>query len=221
MIKIYLWRRNKSILFIKRKGLNFLAATFFTLIIIAVFFEYANNQILPTVVVLSEAKAKSMATQIVTQVVNRQLAEVDYSDLVYIQKDSQSQVTALQANIVKMNMLSAEISSSIQGRMANLEDMYVKLPLWNIFGNTFLSNQGPEINIKVIPYGNIDVDFGTEFISAGINQTRHRIFLEIKTKLIVIMPLVKKGTEVITKVPVAETVIVGDVPESFVNFNKK
>lgn len=194
---------------------------FFIVFIFAAFFEHANNQVLPTVVALAESKAKSLAVQVVTETVNSQLAEVNYNDLVYIQKDSQSKVTALQANVLKMNTISAKLSSSIQAKMEKLEDMYIKLPLWNIFGNTFLSNQGPEINIKVVPYGNIDVDFGTEFVSAGINQTRHRLFLEIRTKLIVNVPLVKKATEVVTKVPVAETVIVGDVPESFGNFNKK
>jgi len=216
-----LWKKRKGVFFIKKTGINFLIVMSIASLIIAMLFEYANSQILPTVAVLAEAKAKSMAIQIVTEVVNQQLAQDDYSDIVYVQKNSQAKVTALQANIVKLNMLSAELSSAIQKKMGRLEALYVKVPLWNIFGNAFFSNQGPEISVKVIPYGNIDVDFGTEFVSAGINQTRHRIFLEIKSKLIVGLPLVKKVTEVVTKIPIAETVIVGDVPGSFVDFNKK
>ncbi|MGE5328031.1 MAG: sporulation protein YunB [Deltaproteobacteria bacterium] len=219
-MKLYFWKRNRHIFFIKRKGLNFLILVFMTLFILTLAFEYANNQILPTVIALAESKAKAMVTQIITEVVNKQLAEVDYSDLVYVQKDSQSKVTALQTNIVKMNMLSAQLSFAIQERMEKLEEVYVKVPLWNIFGNTFFSNRGPDVSIKVIPYGNIDADFRTEFVSAGINQTRHKIYMEIKSRLIVVVPLVKKGTEIITRIPVAETVIVGEVPESFVNFNK-
>lgn len=220
MTKIYLWKRKKSIIFIKKTGLEFLILIFIIFFIFALLFEYANSQILPTVIALAESNAKAKTTQIITEVVNSKLAEVDYNDLVYIQKDSQSKVTALQANVVKMNMLSAEFSSEIQERIEKLGDLYVKIPLWNIFGNTFFSNQGPEISIKVVPFGNVDTDFGTEFVAAGINQTRHKIFLEIKSKIIVVVPLVKRGTEVVTKVPVAETIIVGDVPESFIDFNK-
>jgi len=216
-----LWKRNKGVFFIRKAGTRFLIVIFIVSLIIAMLFEYANSQVLPTVTVLAETKARSMAIQIATEVVNQQLAESDYSDIIYIQKNSQSKVTAIQANIVKLNMLSAEISSAIQNKMGSLDELYVKVPLWNILGNAFFSNQGPEFSVRVIPYGNIDVDYGTEFVSAGINQTRHRIFLEIKSKLIIGLPLVKKETEVVTKIPVAETVIVGDVPGSFADFNKK
>lgn len=220
MIRIKFLRRRKKIFFIRRVRLQLSVVIFCIFLTLVLLFEYANKQIFPTVIVLAEAKAKSISLQFATGIVNKRLDEINYSDLVHIQKDSDEKVTALQANIVKMNKLSAEIALELQKEMSELDDINIKIPLWNIFGNTFFSNQGPEIMVKAVPYGNIDVDFGTEFISAGINQTRHRIFIQIRTKMIVAVPLAKKGTDFIIKIPVAETVIVGEVPESFINLEK-
>lgn len=176
-----------------------------------------NKQLMPTIVALSETKAKNLATEIVTDVVNKKITNVKYNDLIYLQKDSNQKVTALQTNIVKMNKISSEITMAVQEKMMNLDKMYVLIPITNVFGNSFLSNRGPNIRVNITPVGNIDVDFKTEFVSAGINQTRHRIILSIKCKMLVILPVIKKGIDTETNIPVAETIIVGDVPDSFIN----
>lgn len=218
---IYLfWVRRKGLLYKRNKnGLGFFIFLFLFLVIAIIVFQLIDNQIMPTVVALSEAKTKYIATEIASEVVNQELADLKYDDLIYLQKDSNSKITALQANIVRMNQISAQMAHAMQKRMSELDSMYVQVPLGNISGNTFLSNRGPLVTIKVIPYGNVDTDFKTEFVSAGINQTRHKIYLEIKSKLLVIVPFVKKGSEIVTKVPVAETVIIGDVPNSYFNLD--
>lgn len=214
----FFWVRRKGLLYRRKKDkIGFIVMLSITIIILMLMISYLNSQLMPIVVALSEAEAKHMATVIATDVVSEKLKDLKYDDLIYLQKDANSKVTALQANIVKMNQISSEIASSMQERLAGVDDMYVKVPVGNMFGSSFFSNRGPELTVKVVPYGNIDVDFKTEFVSAGINQTRHKIYIEIKSKMLVIVPLVKRGAEVVTNVPVAETVIVGDVPDSFIN----
>ncbi len=210
--------RRKGVLFGRRNdGTNFLIFSFLFLLTAMVMFNAASSQISPVIAALAEAKVKHIATVIATDVMNEKMEDIQYDDLIILQKDGTSRITAVQANIVRMNRISAEMASSMQERLGQMDDIYVKVPLGNIFGNSFLANRGPEFTAKVIPYGNIDIDFKTELISAGINQTRHRIYLEITSKLLVIVPFVKKDSKVVTKVPVAETVIIGDVPDSFIN----
>ena len=87
----------------------------------------------------------------------------------------------------------------------------------NFTGNKLISGYGPDIRVKVIPVGTVTTDFKTEFISAGINQTRHRIYLEAKTQVKVVIPLTTSTKEVKAQIPICETIIVGEVPESYVN----
>lgn len=220
-IRFLLVRRKGFVRRTRKNLLSFLLMLLFFFLILILIFNGVSNQLMPTVLALSEAKAKYIATEIATDVVNQKLKDLNYNDLIFLQRDANEKITALQTDIVEMNKISAEIATAIQERMAGLDSMYVQVPLGNIFGNSFLSNRGPKITIKIIPYGNIDVDFKTEFTSAGINQTRHKISIEIKSRMLVIVPLVKKGSEIVTRIPVAETVIVGEVPDSFINVETK
>lgn len=76
---------------------------------------------------------------------------------------------------------------------------------------------GPRLTVKIIPVGTVNTDYKTEFLSSGINQTRHRIYIEIKSKMSVVAPFTNETVEVITNVNVAETVLIGNVPDTFYN----
>ena len=89
------------------------------------------------------------------------------------------------------------------------------MPLRNAFDTHIIDL--PSIRVKIIPQGSVTVDYATEFESTGINQTRHRIYIIVNTDIKMIVPLVSENIRVTTNIPIAETIIVGDVPESFVN----
>ena len=80
-----------------------------------------------------------------------------------------------------------------------------------------LAKYGPQLKVSIEPIGTVSVNFKTSFQSAGINQTRHRIYLEAKTQVKVVIPLTTSTKEVKTEIPICETIIVGDVPQSYVN----
>lgn len=85
----------------------------------------------------------------------------------------------------------------------------------NFTGNNLLAGCGPEVKVKVIPIGTVTTDFKTEFVSAGINQTRHRVYLTVYCTMYVAAPLVGEEVIVSNEVVVAETVLIGDVPEFY------
>jgi len=89
--------------------------------------------------------------------------------------------------------------------------------LWGGIRKSLFAAGGPKINVRVIPTGSVETDFESEFVSAGINQTRHRIYLEVKTTVGIVVPFTDKKTEITTRIPVAETVIIGDVPEFYID----
>jgi sporulation protein YunB len=88
-----------------------------------------------------------------------------------------------------------------------------------VTGSTIFANTGPPIKIVIVPVGAIDVDVMDEFVEAGINQTKHRIFLNIKTDLRVVVPLMSSTVSVSMQVPVTESIIIGPVPEWYMKFN--
>jgi sporulation protein YunB len=95
--------------------------------------------------------------------------------------------------------------------------MFIRIPIGNFTGNELLAGRGPKIEVKIVPVGSVSTDYKTEFISTGINQKRHRIYLEIKSKMTIVAPFTNKTVEVINNVNVAETVLIGNVPDTFYN----
>ena len=142
---------------------------------------------------------------------------IGYLDLIILDRDDTGRILALRANVIEMNRIASEISFEIQKLNNELEESYIKIPIGNFTGNSLLAGRGPSITVKIIPRGTVGIDFKTEFISTGINQTRHRIYLEIKLKMWIVAPFTSERVEVLNHVNVAETVLIGDVPDTFYN----
>lgn len=98
-----------------------------------------------------------------------------------------------------------------------LGETYVKIPIGNFTGNSLLAGRGPTIKVKIVPAGTVSIEFKTEFLSTGINQTRHRVYLEVLNKMSIVAPFTSERVEVLNEVNVAETVLIGDVPSTFYN----
>lgn len=142
---------------------------------------------------------------------------IKYEDLIMFDKDENGKIIALKSNVVEMNNIASEIATKVQNMYDELEDIYVYVPLGNFTGNSFLAGHGPDIKVKVIPAGTVNTDFKTEFISAGINQTRHRVYLGVVCNMRVIAPFATEDIVVDNSVTVAETVLIGEVPEFYTN----
>ncbi|SNS36116.1 sporulation protein YunB [Anaerovirgula multivorans] len=124
------------------------------------------------------------------------------------------------ANTMMMNKVASDVALTIQEHLKQIQTASEKIPLGNALGSQLLAQYGPKFKLTVTPLGMVDVNFGTEFEQSGINQTRHRIFLIVNTKVRVIIPFSSNTIEVTTYIPVAETIIVGRVPMNYINVPK-
>lgn len=188
-----------------------------TVLILLLLFEFVTMLIEPTLIALCQVKATSIGVTVSSTAVSKVMSGIGYQDLITLDRDESGKIIALRANVIEMNSMSSKISIEIQKICNELEETSVKIPLGNFTGNSLLSGRGPRVTVKFIPLGTAGTDFKTEFISTGINQTRHRIYIEVICSISVVAPFASQTMRVINNVNVAETVLIGDVPSTFYN----
>jgi sporulation protein YunB len=162
---------------------------------------------------MSEINARLIATQAINNAVNSKIGTNSFEHLVDFETDKNGKIALIQANTVQMNKLAADTSLEIQKEIKAIGTTALKIPISNIFGSQIFANTGPKISVNIQPAGTVDVDFYTDFEEAGINQTRLKIYLIVKTDVQIIIPLARNKVDVTTHIPVSETIIVSGVAE--------
>jgi sporulation protein YunB len=203
---------------VAKKGKRFLIAFVAVVALVAGLVSFALANLNPVVISMAEARARQLAVEAINQAVAEVMeAAVSYSDLIQVSTDSNGRVTMIRANTLLMNDLASRTALAVQRNLATLEDEGVSLPLGAALGVKVLSGSGPRILVGVVPVGSVTTRFLTAFESAGINQTRHEISLEASTQMRIVIPTGASTVSVSAIVPVAEAIIVGEVPSSYVN----
>ena len=170
------------------------------------------------VLTLASAKAEVLAVQALNQAAEALIADgISYDSLVHVTLGEDGSVRLLQANTAGMNSLASRASLTAQAKLEALQDQTVSVPLGSALGVTLLAGTGPRIQVHMLPVGAVVTAYETEFTSAGINQTRHRVLLTMRAQVQLVLPTGASGVEAVTQVAVAESIIVGQVPDSFVN----
>ncbi len=168
-----------------------------------------------------ESNCKSMAKSVATKVSNNKATEVmakyEYNDILEISKDSNGNITRVGTNVFTINKIISDVPVYIQEELEKEENSSFKIPLGSFLGSKIFAGRGPKVNIKIQMIGDLDTDLRSEFSSAGINQTLHRIYLEIKCKVIILTPFETIEQEIANQVLIAEGVIVGEIPNSYYN----
>lgn len=193
----------------------------FTCLLVFGFLIFLEINLRPTIVKVAETKAQLEATKIINNAVYQNISNINYQDLIDIHKDNDNRIVLMMPNTVKINRLAANTSLDITEEFDKLKTQGFSVPLGLITGSVLLSNTGPPINIGIVPAGTIDVDVNDEFVEAGINQTKHRIYLNVKTNMQIVVPFIRSNFEVAVQVPVTESIIVGPVPEWYMKFNSE
>ncbi len=167
---------------------------------------------------IAEVRAVQLATDAVQRAIQEKVADekLQYQDFINIHKDSQGHVTLMEANTVKVNRVAASTTLAVQKILEDLRWQSFSIPLGQVLGIPMFANYGPRINYNVMPVGTVRVDVIDKFESAGINQTRHSIYLSFDTNVRIVVPSKSGEAVVSTKVPLAESIIVGNVPGTFV-----
>ena len=144
---------------------------------------------------------------------------VDYGRLVSFDKDAEGRVTALKSNMAEFNRLQAAIADDILQRMAEVSTTDLSIPIGTLTGSPLLAGRGPCLHVRMQSVGTATARFDNQFSSSGINQTRHRIILDVDVHVSILLPGLTTYTKVSNEISVAETVIVGGVPETYTYFS--
>ena len=152
----------------------------------------------------------------INNAISELMAEEKYSadSFVSFEKGTDGEVRAISCNMPQINALSAELLEKVLGSADNYTAT-VRIPLGNLSGISLLMGRGPKIPIQIVTLTSSRVGFKNNLVSAGINQTRHQISLEVKVDIDILIPWGSKSTQVVTEVLIADTVIVGQVPDTY------
>ena len=166
-------------------------------------------------------QAQLHATRAINDAILEVIGEEDlrYESIIHTKTDAAGRVTFLETDMVTMNRLKSEISNAVASRLGRATQEEISLPIGTLLGGNLLSGRGPELGFRLIPAGYVSTDFYNEFKAAGINQTLHQVVITVQVPVNAMLPLYSVTSEVSTSVCVAESIIVGEVPQSFTDIN--
>lgn len=188
-----------------------------TVIIIIIIYNLIFKCINPVFETLCEEKIKSVATTISNQESTKAITKYQYEELYTIEKDEDGNILLIKSNVIPINNMISDISEGIQNRFDEIKETQINIPLGNFLKMYYFSGVGISIPAKVMMAGNIDTDIRSEFISKGINQTLHRIYVNFECYVQIITPIKNFKTKVTNQVIIAEHIIIGNIPETYYN----
>ena len=142
---------------------------------------------------------------------------VAYQQLINVSTDADGRVTLMQPDTVKITRLVTSIARDLEEKLGNLSREDIKVPLGMLTGNSLLADKGPNLTLALLPLGSVSVNIHDEFSAAGINQTRHSIMLDIVVDMGILLPFQSTFTQITDTLPIVESVIVGPIPETYLN----
>ena len=166
---------------------------------------------------LAETQVKNTTSDLTNDAITKQIADgiIQYDRIVFFEKDLNGKITALKTNMSEVNRLKTDILNIINDEILALDTSDIGIPLGSLFLPELLSGKGPVIPVHILSIRNSDASFSSNFVQAGINQTLHQLIMLVSVDVAVLV-LGQTGSFTITsEVVVAETVIVGDVPNTF------
>ena len=206
-------RKRKRKIFSKRRLLAF----FLLLLFIAVgLFFYFQRNVTRVLVSISEATMRASTTVAVNDAVYYTLSdEMRYDDLVSVSRNEQGDIIAVSANPLKINKIARDTASISQSNLKNLSLNGIPVPLGALTGIEAFAGLGPSIHFRIIPVSSVSCGFSSTFESVGINQTKHSIYLNVIADISIVMPSKTENFAVTTQILVGESVIVGTVPDAY------
>lgn len=183
--------------------------------------SYIERSFEPIIRTMAVSRSEVLLSQEIANEVNETMIEsgLTYGDIVSFVLDKDGRINAMTTNIITANRLKSSLALSILTRITNVDGTELGIPIGNLTGISVLAGRGPEMRVKVIPIGSVQTELSSQFLSAGINQTRHRIIMEVTSNVDIILPSETVSTTVSVNVVIAETVIVGSVPDTYAEIN--
>ncbi len=173
-----------------------------------------EGRLRPVLLTAARIQTKNTVTEVMEASILAQLEEnsPQYSDLVWIERSEQGAVTAITTDMAAMNRLRVALMDALLASVSAIDEEAISIPVGTLIESELLWGRGPAIRVRSFAVGSVQAEFESEFLSAGVNQTLHKIWLELSVPMTVLLPGTQLDVAVDTRLCVAETVIVGEVP---------
>ena len=202
----------------REKSLLLAAAAAFALLALVL---VAAMHLKPILTSLATARVSNTVNGIVSAAVNDTIysGDVDYDRLISFEKDNEGHITAVKSNMAEFNRLQSAIMEEVLGKLSEVSTRELSIPFGTLTGTPLLAGRGPLIRVRMQSVGSSSAHFENAFTSAGINQTKHQIYLVVDVYVSILLPGFSTMTKVSSTYAVAETVIVGSVPDNYTYFS--
>jgi len=176
-------------------------------------------QLRPAVESAAAYQVNLFAARIINTAILEQLGsqEVAYADLIHVSRNANGEVVAIESDMNAINRLKANITLAVVDELEEMGTASLWVPLGTLLGNEITSGRGPLVEIRLYPIGYVETDLHSQFTQAGINQTLHQIMLSSSVRMRAVIPGYTIHTEITTSYGIAETVIVGSIPDVYAN----
>jgi len=175
----------------------------------------------PLTAEMARATVSDLASNVINEAVDQQISEgqMSYGQLVQLERNQNGEVQALRTDMQTMNRLKTGLLKRLDQKLEALKQEDIRIPAGNLTGLSILSDRGPGIPVRILSITNSGAEFSSVFQAAGINQTRHRIMLTVSLELMILLPTGRITEEVQSDLCVAETILLGHVPQSYSDFS--
>lgn len=183
-------------------------------VVLFLLFRTRYNQV---ILELAKTQVTNATSDLINDAVDRQISDgnIAYDRIVYFEKDLNGRITALKTNIGEVNTLKTQTLNIINDEILESDSSQLGIPIGSLILPEFLSGKGPRIPVEILSVRNSDATFESNFTHAGINQTMHRLNMSVLVDVAVLVLGRTVSFTVASQVVVAETIIVGDVPDTF------
>lgn len=213
------WRRRRFRLFHRRRVIS-PAKRSHRILWLGVFLLFLciwlDFSIRPVITSMASYRVQIAMTTILNQAVSNVFdTSESYENYVTLSTNQDGEITSIESNTGSINQVQTQVTQQVLDALSKSENLSVNIPLGTLFGNGLLSGRGPNVEIKIVPAGSVKIVTESRFSSAGINQTLHQIVLKAEVEAIAVLPGYSADVTVDTEYILAETMIVGQVPDTY------
>lgn len=204
---------------LRKKRFKRLVVLFFIFFIFIFTFYKIDRDLKPLIMALCDAEARGIAMSTINETIRDEFGnKISYDDLMTIKTDKEGNVVMLQANTVELNRIGSDVALAVQKRIENTGVRGGAIPIGAVLKSDLIAYYGPKLKFKMKPVGYVTTSYRSEFQAAGINQTRHIIYIDVTTNVQVVIPTARNSISITSNVPIAESIIVGKVPNTYAEF---
>ena len=202
------------------KKVKFTIIIFLIMTSMITFVYTLDKVIMPTVKLVADAQMRAEVTSTINKTIFEEYSKnFNYNDIIKFDKDNDGNIIMMTADTLKLSEIATLTVLKAQEELELKSQVDIKVPMGYVTKNNILARFGPDVKIRMRPIGHITTRYISEFEDAGINQTRHKIYIETTTKVKMIMAVSSSELEIVNQIPIVETIIVGRVPNTAVQMD--